>query len=744
MGTEAAALEDGHEPFEYLISYVEADKEWATWVASVLHSSERTVRLHAWDAVPGTNLVVWINTQMRLAHRTIAICSAAYFSSPRMPGEWAGAADSGKLIPIRVEECEPLGTLSVLVFCDLYDVSEEVAVQRLREATGIAKTRRVSSGFPGGRDRRRASNRASPVASPDPSVGNVSLRSHAPAGSGRRPPGAVRVRDVQPRLLGVHATIRVEPAGDELPAYVPRDLDPDVREEVGAAAKRGGFVILVGGFSAGKTRTLYEAVREVLPDWWLLHPADVDAISAFAAAPMPRTVLWLDDLSRFLGSPQLPAVVRELAAAGVLLVGTLWQGTYSDRIVPADGEVPDFHPHDRELLLLARHLHVSDAFTRDERRRAEGFAADPRIRTALDAGDFGVTQVLAGAPQLVGRWNYADPYSRAVLSAAVDATRLGVQSPLSPHLLRTAAPGYCTPAEQAQAKNDWYERAIEYTTHLLLGAVAALTAVSDGLSMGSAAGLRIANYLLQHVGSERSLCCPPASFWDACISHLPDKSDLERIGHAADTRMRYRYAIPLLRRAGNRDPYLTERLGWLLLDQGKISEGIAVFRILATTDPLMAARLPKICDGMDEFQDILQDDPPEEARTRMLKGLDGSRRLRDQLADKPVAVQDDLLLTIFGVTDLSELRDRARNGDVNASIRLVDLLAVHGNFDEALPILRTLVAGGVPFADTRLIAALVEVDRAKEAFRLARFGLTAEGDVDTAPVPDNPLFPASI
>ena len=60
-----------------------------------------------------------------------------------------------------------------------------------------------------------------------------------------------------------------------LPEYVPRDADAaefGIRARVAAAAQRGGFVLLVGGSSVGKTRSAAEAVRAVLPDWWLVHP----------------------------------------------------------------------------------------------------------------------------------------------------------------------------------------------------------------------------------------------------------------------------------------------------------------------------------------------------------------------------------------------------------------------------------------------------------------------------------------
>jgi len=122
--------------------------------------------------------------------------------------------------------------------------------------------------------------------------------------SARTPAGGVRVSEADPRRLGVHAAISVPGVADEvLPEYVPRDADDGelgVRAKVAAAAKRGGFVLLVGGSSVGKTRCAFEAVAALLPDWWLAHPAGPTEVAALAAAPTARTVVWLDELQRHL------------------------------------------------------------------------------------------------------------------------------------------------------------------------------------------------------------------------------------------------------------------------------------------------------------------------------------------------------------------------------------------------------------------------------------------------------------
>ena len=66
---------------------------------------------------------------------------------------------------------------------------------------------------------------------------------------------------------------------------MPRDVDAaefGIRAKVEAAAQRGGFVLLVGGSSVGKTRCAFEAVKTLLPDWWLVHPAGPAEVTALA------------------------------------------------------------------------------------------------------------------------------------------------------------------------------------------------------------------------------------------------------------------------------------------------------------------------------------------------------------------------------------------------------------------------------------------------------------------------------
>ena len=390
--------------------------------------------------------------------------------------------------------------------------------------------------------------------------------------------GRVRVRAAEPRRLGVHAAISVPGVPDDVPPrYVPRDVDAaefGVRARVEAAARAGGFVLLVGGSSAGKTRCAVEAVKALLPQWWLVHPAGPDQVTALAQAPPPRTVVWLDELQRYLdGEDGLTGgVVRALLYGPhpVVIIGTLWPDRYSTyTAVPAPGD-PDPRAREREVLDLAAVIRIDPEFSPAEQDRARAAAAgDRRLAVALGAAGYGLTQTLAAAPQLVARWadaRSADPYGWAVLTAALDVARLGGRAPLPADLLRAAAPGYCTSAQQAEAPDSWFEQALAYATAKLHGAAAALAPAGSGV-MGQVTGYTVADYLLQHASRERRPARVPASTWDALLSHLRDPADAARLADSAHGRLLYRYAIPLYRRAADAgDGHAAMRLADLLAE----------------------------------------------------------------------------------------------------------------------------------------------------------------------------------
>ena len=542
----------------------------------------------------------------------------------------------------------------------------------------------------------------------------------------------LHVREADLRLLGVHEAISVPGVPDEVPPeYVPRDVDAaefGVQAKVRAASERGGFVLLVGGSSVGKTRTAAEAVKALLPDWWLIHPGGPAKVGALAQAPPRRMVVWLDELQRYLdGEHGLTGdLVRALLNAPypAVIIGTLWPDRYTAyTTVPSPGGA-DPHAREREVLDMAAVVRIAPEFSPAEQDRARAASAcDPRLRVALGTAGYGLTQTLAAAPQLVARWEdarTASPYVWAMLTAALDAARLGARAPLSSDFLRAAAPGYCTSQQQAEAPGNWFEQALAYTTGTTGKLHGGATALSPaGAGMGQVAGYTAADYLIQYANRERRYARVPASTWDAILSHLRDSADTARFADSARGRLLYRYAIPLYRHAadaGDReaagrladllarrgdldglraradagDREAAGRLADLLAKRGDLDGAAQVLHARADggaqADADAQAAALRLADLLAERADL--DGAAQVLRARA-DGGDGfaAWRLADLLAERG---------------DLDGLRARANVGDEHAAEHLARLLAERGDLDGAAQVLRARADAGDLTAKWRL------------------------------------------
>lgn len=561
-----------------------------------------------------------------------------------------------------------------------------------------------------------------------------------------RPPGGVRVRDAEPRQLGVHAAIQVVSAPGKMPVYVPRDIDVRLRTELDAGIRRGCFVLLVGGSSVGKTRTMYEAVLNVLPDWWLVQPDPdyPDVLRTLAADPVPRTVIWLDELQRYLRSGLTAGSIRSLLRDGTVLAATMWPDEYSRRIALRQPGLDDPHASDRELLELAMVLDLSGEFTAAEQARARELApSDARLHAALATGDAGMTQVLAAGPQLVRWWEQAPPYARAVITAAVDARRLGAASPLPADLLAEAAPGYLTAAQRATAPDDWIQHALDYAVTPLHGAASALTPTTSAMNMGRADGYIAADYLLQHCRLVRRTACPPLTLWEACLASLPDAADLFAVGRAARDRLLLDLAERFYRSAGH-FPGAARLLSGLLRAQERADEAEQVLRdALSHGDRDAATQLSFLLQESgraEEAERLLRDEIAagnvyeHRALAGMLHRQERFEEEEDVLRDGIATGDPDspqrlgfLLMRELRRPDEAEriLRNGVAAGQREVVVPLAFLLADQGRHAEAEQTLRDGVAAGDPYARFRLAELLRRLKRLDQAEQTCREGIAA-------------------
>ncbi|MEX5637819.1 TIR domain-containing protein [Parafrankia sp. FMc2] len=129
----------GSEPeWNFFVSYTQADRGWAEWIAWQLEDAGYSVLIQAWDFVPGSYWMAMMERGIRDAQRIVAVLSGAYLRSVYGEREWQAAlrADSQgfarRLVPVRVADCVRPGLLGGVVSIDLFGRSEADAAHHLR------------------------------------------------------------------------------------------------------------------------------------------------------------------------------------------------------------------------------------------------------------------------------------------------------------------------------------------------------------------------------------------------------------------------------------------------------------------------------------------------------------------------------------------------------------------------------------------------------------------------------------
>ncbi|MDQ1678685.1 MAG: hypothetical protein QOC93_3829 [Actinomycetota bacterium] len=498
---------------------------------------------------------------------------------------------------------------------------------------------------------------------------------------------------------------------------------------MGTARDSGGFLVVVGNSSVGKTRLLYETAREVLPDYAVLAPdlGDGGLVNQIAGARfrLPRLIVWLDGLQRFVPGPYFvpdesvghvpitAGTVRKLLDANVVILGTLWPEHLtqlrSTRRDPETGTEQPRYPAAVDILSSDVEFLPLETFSDTERTAAAALAGrDPRLARAVADRNYNVTEVLAGAPQIMRRYQQATDTQKAIVHAAVDARRLGIRGPLTAELLCAAARGYLT---TVQPEDTWFDQALAELTHTGRRddrATAPLIEIADA-EHKAVTGYTVTDYLLQHLSRHRRSHLLSAVTWQALTDHTGDPGDLRRLADSAEPRLLYQQAEALYTAAADAgDTVAGLRLAYMLAAQGHTGEAIELLRTYADADagdPDAGYRLAGLLATHGHTDEVI-----ELFRTRADAG---DAEARDWLAD---------LLAAQGHTDdaIELFRAPADAGDPDAAVRLAELLTKGGHTDDAIELFRTRADAGHRFAAVRLAELLAAHGRTDDAIELLR------------------------
>ncbi|WP_158754372.1 tetratricopeptide repeat protein [Streptomyces sp. NRRL F-2580] len=300
-----------------------------------------------------------------------------------------------------------------------------------------------------------------------------------------------RVKDLTDLELGVHRSLP-GPSGEQAIPYVLRDADRELREAVRSGMADGGFLLLVGDSTAGKTRSAVQAIRSLLPSNRVLIPDpedDLRELPDLVSNVADPVIVWLDDLERYLSANSVSvSLLAGLKGSKTLLMATIRDHVYdmyedvSRSYSPFDfGQAVDYlHLQSgARVLNAARLVRFDRIWSADELARAESTGDALLIAAAESSGPHGVAEYLAAGPKLhheLVRANRSSssgghPRGVALVTAAIDLVRAGVRWPVPVSFLQELHQYYLT--DPALRPEPW-DSALQWVTAVRLGVTSML------------------------------------------------------------------------------------------------------------------------------------------------------------------------------------------------------------------------------------------------------------------------------
>ncbi|VXB67426.1 conserved hypothetical protein [Arthrobacter sp. 9V] len=318
-------------------------------------------------------------------------------------------------------------------------------------------------------------------------------------------------KDVALEDWGVH------PSLINLP-YLKRDREGEILE----AVEGNQPVLVVGPSMAGKTRMAVKLVQECYPDRQVVMPDVPDGLATLmAAGDVPQyTIVWLDDLDRYIADPKhLKARwLDELSEAGNLIVATMRASQY-EAFQPSEA-MPKTQ---WETLRKFQKVHLINES--QEQARLASRVADPQLRHGII--EYGLGTYVGGG--YIARERFlggksTNPIGVALISTAIDWQRTGIAETIPHDVLIAALPGYVG-ADNSQLNEEALSGAIAWA--------------SDTRPLGGRAGLpmkdddswRPFDFLVDEVAAAGDPI--PGHLWQLVVKHDAPPARLNFAGLSA-------------------------------------------------------------------------------------------------------------------------------------------------------------------------------------------------------------------
>jgi tetratricopeptide (TPR) repeat protein len=338
-----------------------------------------------------------------------------------------------------------------------------------------------------------------------------------------------RVDQVDPYDIGVSRS-KYSSGPDDAPYAARRQQD----EELDAALADARFVVLAGRSKAGKSRTLYEALRRTLPGARLIVPRpdrpEQRVLDDLSRLNLPtgrdRSVLWLDDLHRYLQPGGLDLQVLDRLARrhpAVTVVATI----PAKQRAALTAMQNDVGRVSRTVLGKALTVELPSRLT----------AADEAVAQQLYPGeDFtarGIGELMVAAPALEQRFDdgaESCPAGWALVKAATDWLRMGMTEAVPEAALRELFDAYLTAHDpQSDADDTLYRTGLAWAREPVAGSIALLHRV-PGEGPAYAGSPYLSEYL-DTCSDDPAAAVPPLA-WQYLAERQPP-GDLLRTAYVA-------------------------------------------------------------------------------------------------------------------------------------------------------------------------------------------------------------------
>jgi tetratricopeptide (TPR) repeat protein len=266
----------------------------------------------------------------------------------------------------------------------------------------------------------------------------------------------------------------------DLDAHVARAVLPipyihrDVEDEARRCLSSGRPLLLVGSSMVGKTHMAVVLVRDMFPEYGVMIPDKMEALTALDAADVAlrRSVIFLDDIDRLIGGGGITeGAIRRLAACGNVIIGTIRAASY-DRYRPTD----KLRPPEWELINTFERIFIDRNLSSEEQDRLAKAVPDSNIQERILRVGLGE---YAGAAEQIAETLRLGPsvnnIGYALVLGVADWRRSGIDKPTPAKLLSALAIPHLdargtvnlSHEQTFQAALEWATREINPTVSLL-------------------------------------------------------------------------------------------------------------------------------------------------------------------------------------------------------------------------------------------------------------------------------------